>query len=123
MFKKGSKLTEEQKIKLRMYECYSTKPCAIHEYVRARKPRPDLCEFCNKVPPEELANIRNHNYTRNPDDYRWICRKCHDKLDGRGFKIGNKINLGRKRTEETKRKIRDGRLRHNQILNTSNQNV
>lgn len=28
-----------------------------------------------------LANMKNHNYTRNVEDYKWLCYSCHRKMD------------------------------------------
>lgn len=56
--------------------------CAgIHQWVSKRKIKPLLCEFCNKKESYDIANINNHQYTRNINDYKWLCRSCHKKLD------------------------------------------
>lgn len=62
---------------------------AIHDWVRRHKPEPKLCEYCGKVPPQELSNI-GHTYKRNLKDWKWGCKKCHIKLDGRLEKIKNR---------------------------------
>jgi hypothetical protein len=56
---------------------------ALHIWVRNHKPKPKpkFCEFCYKRKSYDLANIKNHKYTRNPDDYKWACRSCHLKFD------------------------------------------
>jgi hypothetical protein len=54
---------------------------SLHTWVRNRKTKPDLCEKCNKVPPIDLANISGE-YKREVSDYQWLCRKCHELLDG-----------------------------------------
>lgn len=81
------------------YNCWTSKgvkrgkgknPWSIHCWVRKHKPKPELCEFCNERPPKDLANLKNHEYTRNPDDYAWICQSCHQTLDAQnGCKRGN----------------------------------
>ena len=71
---------------------------AIHNYVSARKPKPALCECCNKEQQRDLSS-NGHTYTRNPVDYEWLCRKCHI------IKDGTKYWLGKNRSEDTKRKI------------------
>jgi len=58
---------------------------SLHEWVRKRKPRPALCEECQQRPPIDLANVSGE-YSRDLDDWRWLCRHCHMVLDGR---IGN----------------------------------
>jgi len=54
----------------------------IHAWVRKRKPKPELCEWCKSAPPKDLANISGQ-YRKDVDDYEWICRKCHMEKDGR----------------------------------------
>lgn len=54
---------------------------AIHEYIKKRKSKPILCEFCNERPTKDLANLKNHNYSRNINDYVWLCHHCHQILD------------------------------------------
>lgn len=40
------------------------------------------CEFCGKVGKRlHLAN-RNHKYSRNPYDWKYLCSKCHKIYDG-----------------------------------------
>lgn len=55
---------------------------AVHQWIRRRKPKPATCEHCDQ-PPMDLANLNQHEYTRDPSDYKWLCRKCHMILDGR----------------------------------------
>ena len=66
---------------------------ALHEWIKYRKPKPLLCEECHKKSPFDLANI-NHRYTRNLNDWQWICRRCHMLKDGRLIKFikENKLN-------------------------------
>lgn len=54
----------------------------IHEWVRRRKPKPKLCVMCKKNKPYDLANI-SQKYKRDVNDYKWLCRSCHMKEDGR----------------------------------------
>jgi len=54
---------------------------ALHFWVKRRKPKPELCEECNKKPPYDLAN--KGIYDRNLENWEWICRKCHMIKDGR----------------------------------------
>jgi len=65
---------------------------AIHEYIKKRKPRPIKCPRCgNSSKRMELSfDHSKENYTRNLNDYIWLCPKCHRKRD-RGSK--GKINL------------------------------
>lgn len=62
----------------------------FHKWVRDNKPKPKFCELCGKEKDYlgktklELANIKNHNYSRNPDDYKWSHHSCHFKFDKNG---------------------------------------
>lgn len=57
---------------------------AFHRYVSIIKPKPKKCQLCSKNKKLELA-FKKHpqKYTRNPNDYLWICRKCHVIKDRR----------------------------------------
>ena len=56
---------------------------AIHKWVRNHKPKPkyNLCEFCHKRKIYDCANIKNHKYTRNFKDWKFLCKKCHKHFD------------------------------------------
>jgi hypothetical protein len=49
---------------------------ALHTFIRKNKPKPELCEICNKKPPRELANVSGL-YKRNILDYKYLCKTCH----------------------------------------------
>ena len=66
---------------------------ALHKYVGRNKSKPKLCEDCKKRPPRDLANIKNHNYTRNIEDYKWLCHSCHKKIDLKEKRRKHKNNL------------------------------
>lgn len=53
---------------------------ALHAYVRRHLPEPKLCQDCNKVPSKDLANITGI-YSREFKNWRYLCRKCHGKID------------------------------------------
>lgn len=52
-----------------------------HEWLRSRYPVPKLCTNCNKEKKLYLASINGHNYTRNINDYKFLCASCHIKFD------------------------------------------
>jgi len=54
----------------------------LHVWVRTYKPMPEFCEECKKAKPYDLAN-KNGNYTRDFDEWEYLCRRCHMKKDGR----------------------------------------
>lgn len=55
---------------------------AIHIWVLYRKPKQERCEECKNNEPKDLANI-SQKYRRDINDFRWLCRRCHMKGDGR----------------------------------------
>lgn len=55
---------------------------ALHEWIRNRFPKPELCMVCAKVPPYDLANVSG-KYLRDLNDWLYLCRKCHMDADGR----------------------------------------
>jgi hypothetical protein len=55
---------------------------AIHDWVRKFKVKTELCENCNLEKPYDLANISGE-YKKDIKDYKWLCRRCHMKDDGR----------------------------------------
>jgi len=59
---------------------------AIHSWVKRHKPKPLFCEECNKRKPYDVANISG-KYKRDINDFRWLCRSCHMKTDGRLKKL------------------------------------
>lgn len=59
---------------------------ALHEWIRRYKPKPLFCEKCKKVAPYDLSNISG-KYKRDVKDFKWLCRKCHMKEDGRLLKF------------------------------------
>jgi len=56
---------------------------AFHKWISDNKPKPLFCEICNEKEPRDLANMKNHKYTRSPNDYKWLCVSCHRKFDFR----------------------------------------
>ena len=57
------------------------KKITLHIWIAKNKPKPKVCEICKEERKLNLANIKNHNYTRNINDYRWLCYSCHKKMD------------------------------------------
>ena len=51
-----------------------------HQYIKRFKPKPRFCTICNQEKRLDLASIR-HTYTKNPEDYIWLCRSCHMLFD------------------------------------------
>jgi hypothetical protein len=97
----------------------------MHKWLKRRIPKPKLCELCNKIPPQDLANVTG-TYDRNFSNWKYICKKCHWHLDEdaqhipstKGIKFSKEtiekmrqshmgILKGRKQTEQTKKILSD----------------
>lgn len=55
---------------------------ALHDWVRRRLIKPDKCEKCGLVPPYDLANVTGI-YSRDLNNWKYWCRRCHMTDDGR----------------------------------------
>lgn len=53
---------------------------ALHDWVRKNKPMKIKCETCGNVRKLQ-ASHKNHNYSRDLSEYRWLCSSCHKKYD------------------------------------------
>ena len=58
---------------------------SLHEWVKKRIPKPELCQDCGKEPPRDLAN--KGIYNRDLSNWEWLCRRCHMIKDGRINKL------------------------------------
>ena len=70
---------------------------ALHLWMKRNFDWPDSCEFCNSQENLELANVE-YNYDRDPDNWKILCHKCHQKYDRNnnwGYAT-EKFNLSRK---------------------------
>jgi hypothetical protein len=60
---------------------------AIHIWVKSRKLKPKLCEFCHKEKDYlgrtnlQLANLNNHIYRRNLNEWKYGHTSCHRNFD------------------------------------------
>jgi hypothetical protein len=87
---------------------------ALHEWIGNRKLTPLFCEECKQKSRLDLANISG-KYLRDVTDWRWICRRCHMKSDGRldklrqmqpeVSKIGRLHSLQKPKSQETRWKM------------------
>lgn len=60
---------------------------SLHYYLKNKKIKPKFCERCGQKPPYDIALKEGKKYTRNIDDYEWLCRRCHMVDDGRLEKV------------------------------------
>lgn len=59
---------------------------ALHEWMKTRFVKPDLCHMCKYKKPMDLANISGQ-YKRDLSDWEYLCRSCHMVKDGRMDKL------------------------------------
>lgn len=58
---------------------------AIHTYLRKYFPKSGICDECGKPAVRtEYALIKGREYSRNRDDYRELCKPCHNRYDETG---------------------------------------
>jgi len=89
---KGYKLSKETKAKHRIHQLGNRNSNwvgnkvtyrALHAWVVRNKPKSMFCEKCGKITNKlDCSNISGE-YKRDIGDYRWLCRSCHMREDGR----------------------------------------
>lgn len=55
---------------------------ALHQWVNNHLPKPDLCQMCGNNLIYDLANVTGI-YNRDFNNWKYLCRRCHMKSDGR----------------------------------------
>src|SRR5215211_6957289 len=83
---------------------------ALHDWVIKRKPKPEYCEICFKVPPYDLANITGI-LNRELRNWGWFCRKCHMYYDN----IIQRAWITRKKQKKLTNKNLDSFLKSSEI--------
>ncbi len=73
---------------------------AIHRWVERRLHKPTICPICSNPGWMDLHNV-DSKYSRNLEDWIWLCRRCHMTIDGR---INRRVN-GRYAKKETNASI------------------
>lgn len=64
---------------------------ALHDRVRKRLPKPELCDLCKHNPSKQLACITNI-YNDDLKNWAWLCIPCHHKWDN----IYERVKISRK---------------------------
>ena len=55
---------------------------ALHTYLSSHYPKTGVCEECGGSGSRtEYALIKGREYTRNREDYRELCKRCHNVYD------------------------------------------
>ena len=73
----------------------------IHKWVRSRKVKPEKCELCNKKRKLQLSS-KNHAYTRDINEYQYLCISCHRKWDIEHNKYSNHLKFHQSNVEAKK---------------------
>ena len=60
---------------------------SIHRWVKKQLTKPKHCTKCTTAEPADLTNIspiyNPETYTRDLENWSWMCRSCHMQSDGR----------------------------------------
>jgi len=79
---KGYKLSAESKAKITGRPISSNAPSTVHQWLTAHYRKWNVCEECGLMGRTDWAYLHHPStHTRNRDDYRELCRKCHRKMD------------------------------------------
>jgi hypothetical protein len=55
---------------------------SMHEWIANHKTKPDRCEDCHRLKKLELSFDHSlGEYTRNINDYKYLCGSCHQRRD------------------------------------------
>lgn len=54
---------------------------SLHTYLNRWFPKRRVCDECGKAGPTEYALIHGREYSRDRDDYREMCKRCHNSYD------------------------------------------
>ncbi len=84
--KKGKYLKEESS----QWKGNNASYASQHEWIRINCFIPDKCEMCNEPKKLDAASV-NHKYERDCLNYKWLCRKCHFKFDGKDSNYFRKL--------------------------------
>ena len=87
---------------------------ALHNWVKRRLVKPQVCRGCNQPKALDLANI-SQLYKRDLSDWEWLCRSCHMIKDGRIEKLHLLFDIGELRYWQDKKRpgINDNRKAFN----------
>ncbi len=65
----------------------------LHEYLRKHFPPPENCQICKKK--TNILDLANTTgiYKRDVNNFKYLCRSCHNKLDGKIRYLGQYANI------------------------------
>jgi len=55
---------------------------SVHIWINRNVPKPTTCQKC-KLPKKLEAHNISGQYRREASDWVWVCRACHQEIDGR----------------------------------------
>ncbi len=64
----------------------------LHDYIRKRKEKTKNCNFCNQEKRLVLSS-KTHEYTRNLNEYQYLCYSCHAIYDIKNNLRGKRIEI------------------------------
>ena len=73
-------------IKNGMWKADKVKYGSLHDYIKYHLKPPTHCNNCKEIKKLEIANISG-GYKRDFEDWKWLCRSCHMRSDGRIEKL------------------------------------
>lgn len=83
---------------------------ALHRWIRKHKEVPKGCENCGKECVLHASN-KDHKYSRNLEDWQFLCPKCHKEYDVENGLVDTKGSRhhqwGKSPSIETRKKISD----------------
>lgn len=92
MAPKGQTLSAESRAKITGRPISSSAPGTIHKWLRTHHPKANVCEECGKVGRTDYAYLFHPQpHTRDRNDYRELCRKCHRTMDDAIYKWSDQL--------------------------------
>ena len=65
----------------------------LHNWINRNVRKPNKCEFCNKVTIQLDAACVTYKYNRDPRNWKYICKSCHQLYDRKRRHNKPKIKL------------------------------
>jgi len=91
--RKGEHLSAETRAKITGRPISSSEPGTVHQWLTAHHRKWNICEECGLMGRTDWAYLHHpQSHTRNRDDYRELCRRCHFKMDEAVYQRGAYLN-------------------------------
>ena len=79
---------------------------AIHHFLIRNFPKSGTCDECEKVGKTHYALLRGRSYSRNREDYRELCPRCHKWYDEDGGEDNAQAKLTLEQVQEIRKRYR-----------------